>query len=188
MTKTNNTVQTPATAKPVRSEFVYKSVTKGLQFMFETRASEGIKGASYQEPTSGSTVTNKLSQHDRHAMAAWTQQTAQKTLSAAQWAWAVCAHDGHGEARYSALNTLADHFASLHKNRDMLRDVIERELQLGETYALSLPTIAKQTGASLRTTERVSSKVRAALASMAEQVTAVLQDAFYEKGYVRSAR
>jgi len=182
-----NAAQNTPTAKPVLNDFVYKSVAKGLQFMFETLASEGIKGAGYEQPTSASTVTNKLSQHDRHAMAAWTQQTARKALSADQWAWAVCAHDGRGEARHDAIDTLITALGKLHNNRDMLRDVIERELELGETYAQSLPTIAKQTGASLRTTERVCSKVRAALAGIAEQSTAALQAAFYAKGYLRTA-
>lgn len=184
---TNNASAAHGAAKQGSGDFVYRSVSKALQFTFETIASEGIKGAGYQEPTSASTVTSKFSQHDRHAMAAWTQQTAQNALSAVQWAWVTCTYDGRGDARHDALDVLTKALGKLHKNADLLRAVIDREFSMGETWCQSTPALARQTGASQPTVWRLAQKVELALSDLADEVSALLQAAFHAKGYLRAA-
>ncbi|MFM0726229.1 hypothetical protein PQQ53_21405 [Paraburkholderia strydomiana] len=156
-----------------------------MENMFETMAlCDAINVPGYGESTSRCTVINKVSMQDRVMDAVHVTLATQAALSEVQHAWAVSAYDGAGKAREQATDTLCAAFASLHKNADLLRAVIVREFDHGETWCESFREIAKRTGLSHVTVGKVGERVRVAVSALRVETLARLKDAFQAKGWL----
>jgi hypothetical protein len=168
-----------------RNEYLFANVDNALSTTFELLALSGaIRTPGYNLPSSRSTRTDTKSIQDRFIEAVWVQYAAKEALSAAQWAWAVCRYTGMSEDRATALDTLYDHFAGLHKNPVLLRKLIEREFEVGETWCMSLNEISKLAGLSKEPTVRASGKVRAAIDALSKSAGNALNAAFAGKNWL----
>jgi hypothetical protein len=174
---------------PLQQIRLFPDVHTGLAGAFEAIAiRDAIKCPSYDEPTAGSTALGKRSVQDNATDSAWVLQTAKAALTELEWAWVVCSYDGAGEDRRAALGVICAYFAGLHKNADLVRAVFDREFVLGETWCISLPGIAADTGVSLSTVERVTTRARLSLQQLNDSTGHKLQHAFGRQGWMRVYR
>jgi hypothetical protein len=177
-----------AAAKGCRAEQgerLFSTVERGLTSMFETMAlCDAINVPCYGEPTSRSTIVDRVSFQDRLMDAVHIKLATKATISDVQYAWATSAYDGMGKDRVRATDTLCAAFAGLHKNAELLRAVIEREFDHGETWCASFRDIARDFGVSKDYAARMGKKVQDAVSALRVETLAILKAAFEAKGWI----
>jgi hypothetical protein len=168
-----------------RGERLFSSVERGLESMFEVIAlCDAINVPGYGEPTSRCTVIDRVSMQDRTMDAVHVKLATKASLSDVQSAWAVSAYDGMGKDREQATDTLCTAFASMHKNAELLRAVIKREFDHGETWCASFRDIARDFGVSKDHAARMGKKVQDAVSALRVETLAILKAAFQKKGWL----
>lgn len=171
--------------RPLRAFPPFKSVDQALAKVYEVRAASGVKTAAYGIQTAASSVTDRLTAMDRVAEATWVFNVVDDTLSDIERAVVTCKYDGLG-SRDEAIELLTAENLDIAKSRDLVRELLIREFDFGETYAKSLPVIARETDCALRTVERAAQKARRRIADLCADVEGSLRAAFELRGWIAS--
>ncbi len=166
------------------SKYPFLNVHKALESTYNTLAVCGVKCPAYGVPTSASTVTEKVSLTDRLAQAVWIAKAVSETLASHNSAWVTCAYDGAGAARDASLDFLSGFFVNAHKNTALVRAVIKREFEFGETYCRSLEDIATETGVGKTTVFRVAKRIQDEVSALRRETIDLLCPVFQARGWL----
>jgi hypothetical protein len=170
------------------SQYPFLNVHKALENTYNTLAVCGVKCPAYGVPTSASTVTEKVSLTDRLAQAVWIAKAVSEALAPHHSAWVTCTYDGAGAARDASLDFLSGFFEKAHKNAALLRAVIKREFEFGETYCRSLEDIASEAGVGKTTVFRVAKRVQDEVSALRRETIDMLRPVFQANGWLPPQR
>ncbi|CAB3779284.1 hypothetical protein LMG28688_00790 [Paraburkholderia caffeinitolerans] len=173
-------------SKPLKQFPLFKSVDQALAKVYEVRAASGVKVASYGIQTAASSSTDRLSATDRLTEATWVIQVVEATLNEAQRAYVTGTYDGLGVEREDALDLLTRTYPGIARRDALVRELLLREFDFGETYSKSLPQIALECQVSLSTTEKSARKARSVIKSLETEVEAALRAVFEPRGWLRA--
>ncbi|MBU9632073.1 hypothetical protein KTE60_22580 [Burkholderia multivorans] len=166
------------------SQYPFLSVHKALESTYNTLAVCGVKCPAYGVPTSASTVTEKVSLTDRLAQAVWIAKAVGEALSPHHSAWVTCTYDGAGAARDASLDFLAGFFDKVHKNAALVRAVVKREFEFGETYCRSLEDIAGEAGVGKTTVFRVAKRIQDEVSALRRETVDMLRPVLQARGWL----
>lgn len=170
--------------KPLKSFPLFKSVDQALSKVYEVIATSGVKTATYGVPTAASSSTDKLSRMDRLTEAVWVTNVVDETLNVPQRAWVTCTYEGACASRHAAIETLSELNSGIHANPDLVRALVIRHFEFGETFCKSTVQIGKDTGVPQKTVWRADQKVMRALEALGSDVEAALRVAFEPRGWL----
>ncbi|KWN32832.1 hypothetical protein WT86_18510 [Burkholderia stagnalis] len=116
--------------------------------------------------------------------AVWVTSVVDGTLSAEQRAWVTCKHEGACDRRNEAIETLSSMNSTIHANPDLVRALVVRHFEFGETFCKSTVQIGKETGVPQQTVSRAGQKMMRALDALGREVEDALRAAFEPRGWL----
>jgi len=171
-------------SRAVQDAPMFRSVDQALRTLYDVLTASGAVILNYDIPTVLSTVTDKKSRYDRVAEAAWVSRVVVGTLNEAQRAWVACSYDGAGTQRTQAIEILVAASRAVHKNAALVRALVIRNFDHGESYCLSPSKIARDTGVSQATAWRADQRMMGMMEGLGAQTIAALSRAFESKGWL----